>query len=304
MDPGKQVDVLSYVKAHLDSIIFKPLHVGEQELTDSEKLQKMGEVLHEDPGLFLSKWGRYLSQDALRQFEGFQDYEVTFHLHKLLQYDSPAASPPPAGSRRPKPRNSRLHTLVHNRRYEYLKRHLRASSYFEDETMQLRAPVLYEQYIGQYISEAEKTAPFASDVNLVQRILKDIDRDYVNEQVKMQKGIDEEQFEEEEEEDEDDAMEESETPIDTDQTTDEKGKKVESISTFQQSQRDEFVRLMEERFLDGQDTDFDYSVVDYNEAYDDLDEQERDIQERYFDRTELDDETPPPSSIYTGQLDY
>lgn len=36
-------------------------------------------------------------------------------------------------------------------------------------------------------------------------------------------------------------------------------------------------------FMEGRDKDYDYSLVDYNSEYDDLELQERDAQERYFD---------------------
>ena len=46
----------------------------------------------------------------------------------------------------------------------------------------------------------------------------------------------------------------------------------------------EFVRLMRERFLDGGDENFfDYSKVDLNEDFDDLEMSERDAQDAYFD---------------------
>jgi len=45
---------------------------------------------------------------------------------------------------------------------------------------------------------------------------------------------------------------------------------------------------MEQRFLDGNDADFDYGAVDESEEYDDRRAEERDAEEEYFDREEPD----------------
>lgn len=145
--------------------------------------------------------------------------------------------------------------IVSNRRYEYLKRHLRKSSYFSDEAMQQREPVLYEQYVGQYQSEQEKTMPFANDVTLVQRVLSNIDRHYANEQVRKQKIIEEEQFEEEEESEE----EEDDIPMSEDDRNQPDTQHDEA--EFRASQRQELVRLLEERFLAGKDVSDDMLLL-------------------------------------------
>ncbi|KAI8371522.1 coiled-coil domain-containing protein-domain-containing protein [Radiomyces spectabilis] len=350
MDQAGKDKVLSYISRNLDVIPFKTLKRDEPELSSEAKVQKMAQILDTDPGLFLTKWGRYLSQNTLASFQPLKDdYEVGFHLQRLLHADgdSPDASTSSMevtgslGHRQPRKPKSALHTVVHNRRFEYLKRHLRNSSYFSDETMQLRDPVLYEHYIGQYIPDQEKEAPFANDITLVQRILSNIDRDYADKQVQYQRGLEEEQFEEEEEEDDDDEEDEE----DENEKYQEHGNKglrgandgdddvmmkeadlldilpsqqnqpimpTEEELQFRDEQRLEFIRLMEERFLAGKDTNFDYASVDYNEIYDDLEQETQDAQDRYFQEDEeegeggsvrvLHDETRP--SVYTGELDY
>ena len=46
----------------------------------------------------------------------------------------------------------------------------------------------------------------------------------------------------------------------------------------------EFARVMKESFVDGRDGDFfDYAEVDGDSDLDDLDEEDRDAEERYFD---------------------
>ncbi|XP_071627808.1 uncharacterized protein [Temnothorax longispinosus] len=47
--------------------------------------------------------------------------------------------------------------------------------------------------------------------------------------------------------------------------------------------RQEFVTNMYQSFLDGKDKDFDYSTVDDNEAYDNVELRNQDEEEKYFD---------------------
>ena len=45
---------------------------------------------------------------------------------------------------------------------------------------------------------------------------------------------------------------------------------------------DEFIGLMENRFIDGED-DFDYSKIDNNEEFDDDHIMSQDLEDKYFD---------------------
>ena len=191
-----------------------------------------------------------------------EEYEVDVYLKELL----------------PTPKEERTqHKIIHNRRYEYLKRHLHGSTYFSDESMQQHDPVLYEQFIGQYLTQDEKDNSYDPEENLVQRLLGNMDRRNAQEQVQRQKLIDEEQFEEEEEE-EDSEDEDKDEDEDGDlkmgelaynnnkdiMVTDEEQKggsesdeedkeAIEKMMAFREQQRLEFIRLLEERFLSGKD---------------------------------------------------
>ncbi|CEI90421.1 hypothetical protein RMCBS344292_04746 [Rhizopus microsporus] len=291
MDKTTQEQVLLYVAENLDNIPFKTLRLGEIELSDKEKLEQMKSTLESDPGLFLSKWGRHLSQSTLSLFECLQDdYEVNFYLSSLLYKQSPSISP----RENARQQKSALHTLSLNRRYEYLKRQLRHSDYFSDEAIQLREPELYEQFVGRHVPASEKNKPFENDVTLVNRILSNIDRKYVSDRLDEQRQIEEEQFEEEEDTDDEDIkmkdVQETPSSIASERTgeaddgnIDEvEDEDIEAVMQYREEQRQELIRLLEEKFLAGKD-DFDYTEVDYNEEYDDLDQQERDIQDKYFD---------------------
>lgn len=60
--------------------------------------------------------------------------------------------------------------------------------------------------------------------------------------------------------------------------------------------REEFTSRMHQRFLDGKDGGFDYSTVDDNPDFDNLDIVARDEEDRYFDEEE-------PEDVSSAELD-
>ncbi|KAI9486236.1 MAG: coiled-coil domain-containing protein-domain-containing protein [Benjaminiella poitrasii] len=274
---------MAYVERNLDTIPFKTLRYDEHDLSPADKLAQMRHTLRTDPGLFLSRWGRHLSQNSLRCFESSRvaDYEVDFYLSRLLDRS------PPSASSNVRLRSS-LRQVAQNRRYQYLRRVLRGSEYFSDDVVQLREPVLYEQYVARYVPVLEQKKPFEDDVTLVDRILSNIDRKYVAEQVQQQKVKEDEQFEEEEDEQSEEEEEPSITTLkgkeksvkmDDSQDDDDEEEEIEDLVEFREQKRLELIRLLEEQFLAGKDK----ASLDYNEEYDDLQQQEQDIQDKYFD---------------------
>jgi hypothetical protein len=275
MDQASQAAVMTFMRDHLDEIKFKTLRLDEVELAAEEKLAKMEQVLQTDPGLFLSKWGSNLGQDTLKQFKSIQDnYEVDYLLDSLLYQeamDEPMEECSIFENRRPRKPKSALNTLIKNRRYAYLKQHLRHSDYFSEESMQLREPILYDQFIGQHIPMREREQPFSNTTGLVDRILSNINNKYVADHLERQKIIDEEQFEEEEEEDSGDdedrstpALVSKSKPKDVEMIQDEskegdnpeeedEAKDMAELSEFREEQRQELIQLLEEKFLAGKD---------------------------------------------------
>lgn len=281
MDSAMESQVMNYVQDNMDNITFKTLRYGEEELPTEDKLRIMTKTLQEDPALFLSKWGRYMSQNTLSLFKQIENnYEVDFYLDSLLYNEEKGRKETRVG---PLKQKSAMHTLAQNRRYEYLKRHLRGSDYFSDESIQLRDPALYDQFIGQHIPASEKAEPFANDVTLVNRILNNIDKKYVSDHLQRQKIIDEEQMEEEEEEDEDDESDseiferstpavltkkkasdtemEEIAPAEVDEEDgDDEELNTEGLTELREEQRLELIRLLEEKFLAGKDVSAENSM--------------------------------------------
>ena len=103
---------------------------------------------------------------------------------------------------------------VKNRRYEALLRLEKDSDYFSDHVMRERCPLLYEQYIGQFMSDEER---LERDEALLKNeqptmssfIFQQIDRDWLECRQNVEKAL-EESMEQEEEEDEDDGRKEDE----------------------------------------------------------------------------------------------
>lgn len=70
----------------------------------------------------------------------------------------------------------------------------------------------------------------------------------------------------------------------------------------QESLRQEFVLLMKQRFLDGLDSQFDYSLVDFDEDLDDLEQEDHDVEDRYFAEDGDDDDEDDDGEILDGAL--
>ncbi|CAG8669811.1 9333_t:CDS:2 [Funneliformis caledonium] len=77
---------------------------------------------------------------------------------------------------------------------------------------------------------------------------------------------------------------------------------VPQISDEEKEQlRADLVDIMREKFMSGEDPDFDYDSVDFNEEYDDIYTQEQEIHEKYFDNEEPNDTEVENG---TGEYDY
>ncbi|CAG8507239.1 4584_t:CDS:2 [Acaulospora morrowiae] len=284
-------ELLQYIKENLSTIYFKTLQENENEPSDDEKLAYMRQTL-DDPALFLSKWGKYLPKEQLLKFEGLRaDYEINWHLNQIQK------STPLSVSRDLHPK-ARHNKKILNRRYRYLITKLDNSSYFSDEAMEYREPLLYEDYVGQYIPDEERYPPFADNVDLVDRMLYDIDSVNVRESTEnVSTNISSPQIQEQStvmQEPSGNDIVNSNGEIESGVTTLESNRP--HISDEEKEQlRTDLVDIMREKFVSGNDPYFDYDTVDFNEEYDDISIEEQDIQEPE-DMDEVD--------TGTGVLDY
>uniref|UniRef100_T1IQK8 Ubiquitin activating enzyme 4 n=1 Tax=Strigamia maritima TaxID=126957 RepID=T1IQK8_STRMM len=238
---------------------FKSQQKGEPDLTHKEKKQIASEVLEKSPSLFLFRFGKHLTKNDLAHFEQFRsNYEVDYYLKQL---DSGL--------------NADRHKItVKNRRYEALKQLIDKGEYFSDTEMKKRCPLLFEQMIGQYMTQQERESIekiAQTDLRFSAILLEHIDRDSVNNRRKRQECEEDGMIEESDSDDEDDVNYFDAKPSS------------QVCDIEKQQLRDEFVSNMHHSFLRGEDQEFDYSVVDDNEEYDTCEDT---YEDKYFDSEE------------------
>jgi len=121
---------------------FKHQQINEPDFSHPEKREIAADILVRKPGIFLERFGKHLIADDLMFFEQFSDdFYVEFHRKEVLK--------------RLEGSKELCRSTVRNRRYEAMKRLVTAGDYFSDEEMKHRDPLMYEDMIGQHLSEAE-----------------------------------------------------------------------------------------------------------------------------------------------------
>lgn len=243
-------------------VIIKSQQRDEPDLTDNEKFYHLQEMLNRSPGKFLMKYGGLLLEHHLTYFKKYDDYEITFRLRELHKNLS----------------DSSRKVVRRNRRYECLKKLMDEGVYFSEKEMRQRQPLLYEHYIGQYLTSEEREAldQQCSDILLSDRILHQADVKR-REELLLEQREAEEMVENESSEDDEDEEPQQRPEPDKDSAICEKEKR-----KLQQ----EFLRTMQLKFLNGEEREFDYSKVDNNVEYDSIEQRGIDEEEKYFDSEE------------------
>ncbi|KAM9587046.1 coiled-coil domain-containing protein 97 isoform 2-T2 [Morphnus guianensis] len=177
-----------------------------------------------------------------------------------------------------RPRRPSARTHLRNRRYAALRQLIQGGEYFSEEEMRAREPLLYQHYIGQY--RGAEPLPGDSPVtphplgnppgpqSLTGLLLRSVEEAAVQQRLRRQRLRDGDSGDEE--------GDSSPDPWVPD-------------AAERAMLREEFTSRMYQRFLDGEDGDFDYSQVDENPDLDNLDIVSRDAEERYFDEEEPSD---------------
>ncbi|XP_066065365.1 coiled-coil domain-containing protein 97 isoform X2 [Chamaea fasciata] len=203
--------------------------------------------------------------------------------------ESPPKSPNPPNSPQTRRRGRpAARTRLRNRRYAALRELIRGGEYFSQEQMRLRAPGLFHHYIGRFQDpKTPQIHPKNPEILLgdpktpqggpkIPQIHPKISGEPQNLRELLLRALedttaqDDEEDDEEEEEDDDDDDDEGRVPD----------------AAERELLRLEFTTRMYQRFLEGQDGDFDYSQVDENPDLDNLDIVARDLEDRYFDEEE------------------
>ncbi|XP_046379434.2 coiled-coil domain-containing protein 97-like [Haliotis rufescens] len=276
-DGGRCGEKLDELKSNMISRVamsdahFKHQQRGEPDLSYEDKVQIATEVLSKGPAMFLARFGQFLAAEDVEYFVDFKgDYEIDFYLKEILKQQD-------------KVHNQKV---VKNRRYAAMQELLSLGEYFSEEEMKWRDPLLYEQMVGNFLTDEEiQTKVDKTDLRFSNILLKHIDQIEENALYARQKEAEECQEEEEEDSEEEEEMESSGEDEEADFGPEEK-KKLKISDVEKQMLKSEFLQIMQERFMSGKDRDFDYSQVDKNADYDSLETLGKDEEERYFDDEE------------------
>ena len=245
---------------------FKHQQKDDPDLTVEEKSKIASDLISRKPDVFVSRYGKYLSEDQLKYFEHLPSsstYELEFYLREARQSQCKIMTK----------------KKIRNRRYEALKRMIEKNDdYFSETAMKARNPLLHEQLIGRFMTEKEKeeeSRPDMTNCSLTQIILNHMDINKERDDKKRMK--DEEDEEEFDTDDEEEAGDDNE----------EEG--LGHVDGGRDFLRNQFVKSVYQSFLDGKDEAFDYSKIDHDNSLDDLDVEGRDAEERYFDDSDVDE---------------
>uniref|UniRef100_S4RFK6 Coiled-coil domain containing 97 n=1 Tax=Petromyzon marinus TaxID=7757 RepID=S4RFK6_PETMA len=237
---------------------------GDPDLSAEDKVTLLRELWAEQPARFLERYHEALSVRDLGCFEHVTEedaYLVNFYLEAVR-----------------KRTEQRAGTAIRNKRFAALRELVNAGEYFSEECMRARDPLLYEQCIGRFLSEEEVLAR-RSIATGTPESLADVLID-VHQEVELRRRLQQQQ-------DAEDDMEEEEEDSDDENDMDQReARPNQAWAPFSKERallKEEFVSRMYRRFLDGHDQDFDYSSVDDNADYDNLDIVEQDEEDRYFD---------------------
>ncbi|XP_015374986.1 PREDICTED: coiled-coil domain-containing protein 97 [Diuraphis noxia] len=285
---------------------FKSQQKDQSEFSLEERRKIAEDILNDSHSKFLYIFGEYLIEDHLEYFKS-GNYEIHFHLHRLSRLI-----------------NSKK-VICKNRRYQAMLELLKGD-YFSDNEMRNREPLLWEQLIGQYLSEDEKFNYDNQNLaqnSLTEVLFEQIDRDS-RDDLRRKQQIEEihEVDEEDDKYDSDDDDDKSNKPS----TTMEVHKpsafwgeyskpKIETVKIGKRRWKEdhflnqeqcnnkelnekeklllsnEFKSHMIHKFLSGEE-DYDYNNVDNNPEYDNLHIKSIDEEDKYFDSESPIEEIP------------
>lgn len=287
---------------------FRSQQINDPDLTDNERRSIAEQLLHQSHKKFLFRFGSHIKDEHLSFFET-QNYTDDEYEIKYLLKDI-----------RTKLKN-RVRD-VRNRRYMALQNMLATTTYFSEKEMMSREPLLYEQLIGQYMTDSEKRLRDlrdGADVDIEYSgvLLERISNNYVNELKEKQEN--DEQCLAEYDSDESVSQEPDKSMSHKDGIINENlfpqtpasfrqhwgefdikdcgtskpsdvvaAKRIvpkQNYITAEEKDllKEEFIGIMHSKFLYGEDTEFNYADVDDNLDYDHIELQSQDQEDRYFD---------------------
>lgn len=315
--PNEIVELLLYLSTN-PQIIFKSQQRNDPELLPSEKMQLAQNIYQRNPQTFLLRFGCYLKEQHLKDFARHSIADSDEEMHQMVkEYENKLKS---------------RQQDVKNRRYVAMQNLIREGDYFSEQEMMKRAPVLYEELVGQYLSRSEKEQRDGYNVRTTSFsgiLMHSLEQNEMSEVMKKAKETVEMDLQHQEVDATSKQVMESTEIVNADYQDDfddtipenyrhqwgnfdnetvicshvnqrklsksvNKMKKPTSASPYITAEerallKQEFLGVMYEQFLTGQDKDFDYTTVDDNTQYDDLQQINQDREDRYFDESDEDD---------------
>ncbi|XP_068143981.1 coiled-coil domain-containing protein 97 [Drosophila tropicalis] len=290
--PTQLLDIFKSLAANCQ-ITFKSQQIDDPELQSEEKQEIAKEVFCKNRENFLIRFGRYMTAPQLNDFQSLgigEPFKIDESLDEMcLLLDD--------FQRKLTTRS----VCVKNRRYHAMQDLIQKGEYFSEHEMMQRAPDLYQELVGQYMTEEEKKARDTYDVRnttfsgilmhtLEQKQREELLEGRENESLEIKEKVEEVEdevpvncrsqwggFDDDE-------------PVACSTSTIKHLPKISTPEYYNPAEREllrnEFMSLMQERFLSGEDSDFDYTAVDDNAIFDDLKQIEQDEEDAYFDEDE------------------
>ncbi|XP_075974117.1 coiled-coil domain-containing protein 97 [Anticarsia gemmatalis] len=279
-------DIIDYL-VRCAKISFKNAHVDESEVRTSEKIRMALDFYKRSPTEFLQQYGKYLAPYHIDYFDKLQSSPVIEHgfrecVEGLKRFHS----------------DKSRHKRIRNRRYNALQKLKTETDYFSEKEMMYRKPLLYEQLVGQYLSDEEirdRDKVDNENLTFLSMILETVDRNDMRE-MKNEQMLEEdlESITITNKDDDSDSNDsgrhrntkhwgEFDTPDTRPSYMPEKRKQCLITAPERNLLREEFLHEMYSSFIDGRDEDFDYSSIDNDEQYDDLQQVSQDAEDKYFD---------------------
>jgi len=249
--------------ASLSGGFFRHQQKDEPDLSLEEKEHIVKDLLLNKPATFVQRFGKFLSEEQLEYFEELRmdNYELEFFLKQVRQDQC---------------RFIKGHK-VKNRRYAALKKMIQANDeHFSETAMKARNPLLHEQLVGKFMTEEEKEEqerPDMSNCSLTSIILEHMDLNKERDEKKRLKEVEEEE----------------EFDTDEEDNSDEEEEGLGRIEGGREFLKQQFVKAAYQSFLEGRDSDINYKSIDMDVTLDDLDTEQRDLEERYFDDSDIDE---------------
>ena len=254
-------DLMTELAAIFDRICSSGLTIvsqqrNEPDLTRDENHRVLQRLYETNPSSFVYRFASILTDDELnRHFDPNADF-----IRQLTK-------------------TNREKTRA-NRRFTYMQQLLANGTYFSEESMKERSPLLYEQMISKYNHGVNRTPVLKT----AQGVLTDFYMEHLeslnhHERVEAELRLEEEEDDDDEEEDDEEDHPNAERDLYQQEFLAIHKGKTDSTGSF----RNVFVL---EKFLNGEDSNIDYASIDNDENLDNLPIRERDEEEKYFDEDE------------------